>query len=107
MEYTIEHGEDTYDLVFTASVHGKKLPPTREHPGEDPWVEIEIEEIGKNGAEMQPYDKDHPDYKLIEGLLQENNGKHYSNMEEKFMDMSCDDSDDDDRYERSIYRLRR
>lgn len=107
MEYTIEHGDDTFDLVFSATAHGRHIPATRNHPGEEPEIEIVIEQIGKNGGELAEYGKDHPDYALIEGLLVEKHGKHYSEMEQKFIESCCDDRDDDDRYDSSAYRLRR
>lgn len=106
MEYTIEHGEDTFDLVFSATTKGRRILANREYPGEEPETEIEIEEVGKNGGEMAAYDKSHPDYPLIEQLLNADNGKHYSAMEQMYIDSCSDDCDDDDRRDR-MYRLRR
>lgn len=106
MEYTIEHGDDTYDLIFSATTYGRYMPATRSHPGEEPEIEIVIEEIGKNGGDLERYEKSHPDYALIESLLVANNRKFYAEMEQKYIELCCDDSGDDDRYERGIYRLR-
>jgi len=53
MLYTVEIEGQEYDVELSVVISGQKINPSHHHPGEDPEVEWDIEEVKKGNESVE------------------------------------------------------